>query len=59
MNYIQTLLCPYCGEELKINIQFDEDGNPVLFLLDKKKNTPNLKQLADMGYEFGVIIEDE
>lgn len=54
----QTLLCPCCGEELKISIQFDEDGNPVLFLLDKKQKTPSLKQLAEMGYEFGVIIED-
>lgn len=55
----QTLLCPCCGEELKISIQFDEDGKPVLFLLDKKQKVPSLKQLADMGYEFGVIIEDE
>lgn len=54
----QTLLCPCCGEELNINIQFNEDGNPVLFLFDKKQKAPSLTQLAEMGYEFGVIIEN-
>ena len=55
----QTLLCPCCGEKLNISVQFDEDGNPVLFLLDKNQKAPSLKQLSDMGYEFGVDITDE
>lgn len=55
----QTLLCPCCGEELKINVSMTDNGEPIVFLLDKKQNAPSLKQLADMGYELGVIIEND
>ena len=55
----QTLICPCCGEELKINISMTENGEPIVFLLDKKQNAPTIAQLNELGYEFGVIIENE
>lgn len=55
----QTLICPCCGEELKINISMTDNGEPIVFLLDKKQNAPTIAQLNELGYEFGVIIENE
>lgn len=55
---IKTILCPFCNEEIKVNIQLDGSGNTTVFLIDENKShSPTLDELRKCGFEFGITEE--